>query len=81
MENTYTAYYEAQESDSYTVQELFYDAKEYNLIEIDLKNTNLYIRQRKDIPINYQAKDGRDFNMDYGVLYLTDGTNIYDIWT
>lgn len=82
MTKTYRAYYEANKSDKYTCEELFYDVKNNNIIEIDLdeNKTSLYIRQRKDIPITYDAKDGRVFDMEHWTLYLTDGTNIYDIW-
>ena len=77
----YRFYYQAQDSELWTLEELFYEIKSDNLIEITLSEEGwLRVKQWKDVPMTYEAQDKRVFDMQYGDVYLTDWKEIYDVW-
>lgn len=78
MEEEFRYYYECSEGGRWNISKLWYNVKERLLLEIDLDECfTLYIRQRKDIPMDYDDWDYK-CRMQYWVLYLTDWQKIYD---
>ena len=77
----YRYFYEADESELGTISDLFYAIKEFKLTEVSLgDDALLHIRQWKDVPMTYDTYTN-SYDMHPWVVYLTDWTNIYDIWT
>lgn len=75
----YTCYTEYAEPEQLNISELFYEIKEFRLIEISLENW-LAIRQWKDIPMMYEAEDKEVFHMEYWMLYCTHWQDIISVW-
>lgn len=75
----YDCYLECTEWERLDLSDLFYEVKNYRVIEIALDNW-LVIRQWKDIPIMYEAEDKEVFHMEYWMLYCTHWQDIISVW-
>ena len=77
----YTCYTEYAEPEQLNISGLFYEIKNYRLIEITLDSWNwYYIRQRKDIPITYVHPETKEvFDMKYGTVYCTSWNDIESV--
>lgn len=78
--NIFRCWYEPEESELFDLEELFYLIKNKKLLEVAVSDRDyLFIRQWKDIDMEYNTED-YNWKMKYWTVYLTDWTNIYDIW-
>lgn len=78
MEEEFRYYYECSEGERWGISKLWYNARERILLEIDLDEWfTPYIRQWKDIPIEYDDWQYK-CKMEYWDLYLTNWEKIYD---
>lgn len=70
---------ECSEPEQLNISEIFYEIKEYRLIEISLDNWYA-IRQWKDVPIKYTNPDSWEtFDMDYWKIYCLNWNRIESV--
>lgn len=75
----YECYLECAEWERLDLSDLFYEVKNYRVIEISLDNW-VAIRQWKDIPMMYETEDKEVFHMEYWMLYCTRWQDIISVW-
>ena len=76
----FNVFYESATNEVMTVEEIYYLQKDYRLNEFAIsENDYYYIRQWKDIPMEYITED-YDYYLQSWTCYLTDWTNLISVW-
>ena len=72
----YDCYLECVEPEKLDISGIFYEIKNYRLIEVSLDNWYV-IKQWKDVPMTYDS-EGASYDMEYGVVYCTSWNNVLE---
>lgn len=72
----YDCYLECDAWEQLDIAQLFYEIKEFRLIEVVLDNW-YSIKQRKDIPMTYDT-EWASYDMKPGVVYCTSWNNVLE---
>ena len=78
MKESFSVFYENDESEKMLIEDIFYLIKNYRLIEITLDNWYA-IRQWKDLPMVIE-RDWETFNMEYWKVYCCSWNVIESVW-